>query len=256
MEDGRPSRPSNSPDRTVTSGSRSRHAYIIRANSAHHPPKPHLRPWAGVCRCGARRCPACLQERARAWHPKAFPTSPPPQDSAGEVGNRHQTRTQQAGRTTTRRGETRKGHPSPLRAPGFPSQVSPRTPILLTPPGPPRGTAATLRSPPPTHVTQTQPHWQADTGAQQAANAPSWLTIRVSGLGRHCDQQVRGSRVPAWRTNPCSSQRRCVRQSPACGPAVANMMSLLVAGSSSWSPSAQSATLATVAAGIAGQCQA
>src|ERR1700722_16375417 len=46
---------------------------------------------------------------------------------------------------------------------------------------------------------------------------PSWLTIRVSGLGRHCDQQVRGSRVPVWRTNPGRSQRRCVRQSPAYG---------------------------------------
>src|SRR3984885_10083815 len=46
---------------------------------------------------------------------------------------------------------------------------------------------------------------------------PSWLTIRVSGPGRHCDQQVRGSRVPVWRTNPGRSQRRCVRQSPAYG---------------------------------------
>ena len=89
--------------------------------------------------CGARRCPACLHKRVRARHPKAFPTSPPPQDSAGEVGNRHLARTQQAGRTTTRRGETRKGHPSPLRAPGFPSQVSPRTPHPAHPSRPTQG---------------------------------------------------------------------------------------------------------------------
>lgn len=78
-----------------------------------------------------------------------------------------------------RRGQRRR-RLAAARSPRFPSQVPPRTPILLTPPGPPRGPAAPLRSPPPAQPTRYKHHhtcgptpWPSKHQAAQETRPPA-----------------------------------------------------------------------------------